>query len=521
ALAAVGALCRESGISSPSRSHIRARFAIAGGDHTFTGDSIGLAAALVVYTQLLQPELLRHERFIACGAAFTGGVDAAGRLQPVNENTLRAKVERAFFSAVKYLVLPRVNLENADKQVAELNRTYPRRKLLLVGAETLNDIIEDRNIVRAERVCIGQFVARKTLKYSRAVRIQVPILLALLYFLVCLLFPKAWIGFDRNPELVWLNENSDQVLVFNRDSTLLWSCPVDCPPAYRLHAITSDLDNNGRNEVIYTQWAYESVACPESDLLTVRDAGGKIMFTRKCSILGEYPGDTVPDQQYLAKTLNVLTTSEGPVIITNMVQSFPGRSHIKIWSAEGQLFGWYVHAGHALRFSVKDTDGDGVSELLGFGINNPAVATGLFVLPLKGCFGASPPYEDPVYDLSGVTRGNQLHYLLFPTSDLNVAVNIPYDWAGQIAILPGNSIRMDVQTFTEPSVWRSYYIDERFRVWKVALSDYYWNYRQPFVEDGRLPAMDLDSFCQRELSRVKYWTPDGWITQAELRASLE
>jgi hypothetical protein len=519
ALKAVRVLFEKTGFGGLGERHIKARFGITGSDRAFTGDSIGLTAALVAYTQLLQPEILRHERFIACDATFTGGVDAAGYLQPVNGDTLKAKIERAFVSPVRYLVLPRDNMDAAQEHLRELQAAYPHRKLMLVGAGSLAEVIENRNIIRAEKVCAGQYIVRKARTFSSLAKVQVPLLIILLYVLLCLIYPKAWIGFDRNPELVELNENRDRVLVLNRDSTLLWSAGVDCPPIGCIHSVTFDLDNDGNNEVIYLQSTYETMTCPESDLLTVRDAGGKILFTRKCSILGEYPGDTTTDLNYLAKRLNVFTTESGPVIITTMVQSFPARSHIKIWSADGELLGWYIHAGHMICYNVKDVDNDGITEILAYGINNLAGGNGLFVLPLHGCYGVSPPYEDSEYDLSGVKPGNQLHYILFPVSDLSLARNVPYDVGGRIVFLPGNNIRMDVNMetdFDKSPLWRSYYIDEHFHVWKVAVSDVYWTTRQDLVKSGRLQYIDMDNFNLRELSRVKYWSGEGWISQSEL-----
>ncbi|UCE25298.1 MAG: hypothetical protein JSU74_04445, partial [Candidatus Zixiibacteriota bacterium] len=195
ALSAVQRLLSEPEFRIRRGDFIHAHFRILPSDHSFTGDSIGLGAALVTLVQMLSGQVLRYKRGIATGAAFTGSIDSEGNIPPVNEDTLQHKVERAFCSHVKYLVLPHGNLEAAQDHLAPLKQKYPRRRLTLVGVDRLEEIIHDHNIVRSEKVCAGQYVIRKAHTYSRLTYIQLPLLAILIYVLVCLLYPKAWLGF--------------------------------------------------------------------------------------------------------------------------------------------------------------------------------------------------------------------------------------------------------------------------------------------------------------------------------------
>jgi hypothetical protein len=516
ALEAVVSVLGRSGMSARNENHIRARFGITGSDHTFTGDSIGLSAALVAYTQLLQPEVLKHERFIACEAAFTGGVDASGYLQPVNNDTLKTKISRAFFSPVRYLVLPHANLESARSFIAELESEYPRRRLFLAGARTLADVIGNRNIIRAEKVCTGTYVMRKAHTYGRLVKIQVPLLLLLLYALICIVYPKAWFGFDWNPENIRMSDGNDKMVVFNRDSDLLWDIDFDCSPVLRLYAEASDLDADGSNEVLYIKRLTDDFPCLTSAQLAVHDDNGRLMFNRSCNIMGEYPGDSSNTQYYEARHLNIFQSMDGPVVVTNFAEDNPARSHLKVWSSDGELLGWYVHSGHVYNIMAEDVNGDGEKELLGIGINNRAGGCGLFILPVKGSYGVSPPYEDVSVDLSDVQPGNQLHYILFPTSDLAQADSLPYAGAAHMAKLPGERLRVDILVESGTAVWRSYYLDSKLQVYKISPSDIFWSRRQKFVEGGDLPPMELDSFCRWELERVRYWSENGWINKSPI-----
>jgi hypothetical protein len=514
ALEAVSRILGRSGIGTRTENRIRARFGIAESDHTFTGDSVGLSAALVTYTQLLQPEVLKHERFIACEAAFTGGVDAAGYLQPVNNDTLREKIKRAFFSPLRYLVLPEANMEIARPAIAELESEYPYRRLLLVGEETLSHIIENRNIIRAEKVCTGRYVMRKAHTYGRLVKVQVPLLLILLYVLICIVYPMAWFGFDRNPDQVHMSDTHDKMLVLNRNSDLLWSIDFDCYPVRNLHAEAYDLDADGSNEVLYIKRLTDDFPCSTSAQLAVHDDNGRLLFNRRCNILGEYPGDTSSTQYYEARNIFIFPSKEGPLLVTNFAEDNPARSHLKVWSSEGELLGWYVHSGHVYNIMAEDINGDDKLEILGIGINNRAGGSGLFILPVKGSFGVSPPYEDISVDLSNVKRGNQLNYILFPTSDLALADSLPYGGAAHMAVLPGGRLRVDILVQSNSAVWRSYYLGSKLQVYKVSPSDIFWTRRQKFVEGGHLPPMELENFCRWELERVRYWSENGWISRS-------
>jgi len=511
ALEAVG----RSRLTGRTNGYVRARYQVVESDHTFTGDSIGLAAGLVAYTQLLQPELLKHERFLAYEAAFTGGVDRTGHLTPVNETTLRAKIERAFFSPIRYLVLPEANHETAQECVEELRRTYPRRRLVVVGARTLADVIENRNIVRAEKVCMGQFVTRRVVKYSRATKIQIPILLALLYALICLIYPKAWVGFDWNPQYVQLTERGFNAL--NADSVRLWSVEYEC------EAIGSgskwrigDLDSDDGNEIAFAPMALETLACDCEGFVFVYDENGNLRFKRSCHVVGEYPGSN----WRTPVGIKFASSGNSSIMITTTNQSYPTQAHIRFWSAVGDSLGWYINAGMAMandNFSFSTSNGI----IIFLGINNGVGCTALFAIRPESSIGVSPPYSHPDLDLEGVIRGNQICYILFPPTDLNRHYGKLYNSPHLVVVEPDGLIR--VETVERCGGLGSmlsifYYLDTDFRVQQVRISDNFIGIRNSLVAEGKLPAIDWAAYTANLLDAVTYWTDSGWVTEGALRA---
>jgi hypothetical protein len=280
----------------PSTPFLHAHFSIRNSKQTFAGDSIGLAFAMVAYAQLLKPEIQRYERFLPSNIAFTGGVDTDGRLTPVNEDTLPLKIKRAFYSPIKYLVVPSENFASAKTVIEKLGALYPRRNLRLISASTLSELIDDRNVVRSERVCAGQYIIRKASRYSRSVKVQVPILLGLMLFLLALIFPKYTPWFDWridhleimgnrfktvNPDghTIWVSGEFEMELAYHayhKDN------PISCRLFY-----SYDIDNDGKDELVFST-LYQKQEKPEIILF---DHNGKEIWKRSAFVRTSYPGD--------------------------------------------------------------------------------------------------------------------------------------------------------------------------------------------------------------------------------------
>jgi len=145
---------------------VHAHFHLEKGQEEYTGDSIGLAAGLLTYVQLIKPDTTRYDKYITSNVAFTGSIDADGNILPVNEDTLKQKIGAAFFSPIKYVVLPSANLKAAQTMLESLTQSYPHRKLHFIAIDNLHDVITNHNIIRDEKLCLGPYLARKVKKHS-------------------------------------------------------------------------------------------------------------------------------------------------------------------------------------------------------------------------------------------------------------------------------------------------------------------------------------------------------------------
>ncbi len=493
-------------------------FTVVDSQGTFTGDSIGLATGLITYAQLLKPEIMRQEKFIASEVAFTGGLDTKGRLLPINKGTLAPKIERAFFSPLKYLVLAEECLPDAGPHLAQLSGQYPRRNLILIGHQRLNNVIENHNIIRSEKVCMGAFITRKAAKYSRGAKVQVPLLAALLWALLAVLFPKVfnpW--FDHNP--VYVQASNTGFTVSNADSVYLWSVTYECGNIDPLSRFSvCDLNNDGDNEVLLVPEALDNELCESSAHLYAYDQKGSLLFKKECAIPGEYPGDTLPSHAYNISAAETKTIEGRTIIMTQAYHSHPARSHLRFRDSTGAMLGWFINPGHMGAYGHNFAC-DGKSRFLFLGYNNPMACVSLFVLDPDSSYGVAPPYDFPEGASEHIKRGNQICYILFPRSDLNYATHSLYNVPKRIVIDSQNIIMADVyEDYSSLRADLSYFFDDNLRIQEVRAGDEFILLRNELVEDGRLPTVDWDTYLRQLRDSVMYWMDSCWVTEAELQA---
>jgi hypothetical protein len=519
----VAALRGPSGRSRERATRFHAHFNVADSGHAFTGDSIGLALALLTYSQLLKPELLRFERFISAEVAFTGGIDSDGTLTPVSGDTLPAKIERAFYSPVKYIALPQANLPAAQAALTRLQERHPHRHLRLVAANRLAELIDDHNVVRSEKMCMGEFVVKRAYKYSRMAKLQVPLLLILIYALVCLLYPKAWIWFDWNPCDMQAVEN--HVMAFNKRGSLLWEHYLTEGQSLREHSwALCDLDGDSMNEVAVLPQSGPTV-CSADESLLVFDCRGNVVFSRDCLVRYQYPPDLVLVEQPIETYGSWVSAGwhrGQPVIVTGLLAQNPARAYIRFWSGAGDSLGWYINSGHATLRLFEDIDGDGTEDALFTGINNRLGCMTLFTLDPVASRGVSPPYIDtPGFDLTNVTRGNQKRFVaLYPSQIGESLAPTDYQRYNCLKLLDGGKIEFSADEGAEGRPAEVIYtLDDTLRVCDVILGDSYKKRVGELRNIETVPYEILEGCRNEILHRLCYFVDGNFVSHCDLPAS--
>ncbi len=406
-----------------SEAYYHAHFSIRNGKHTFTGDSIGLAFALLTYAKLLKPEIRRHEKFISSDVAFTGGIDSDGNIIPVNLETLEHKIDRAFFSPVKYLVIPEANRLMAEKILEQIRRNYSRRKLKLIPVETLREVINDPRVVRSDKVCMLPYITRIVYKYSRAAKIQIPILLVLIYLLACLIFPKAWIFFDWNPKTIDILP--DKITAKNIKGQFLWQLDESQLDILRIdtsgsRSVLNDLNNDGNNEsMLLLSPDYRISANSYCELLLVGNKGDILWDTLFCEnkSIGSYQQTNQYRFRVIGpwnKFVNVRTgTGIKTLFITSTPHSAGSFCKLFIIDPMSKNIQEYYHLGIITDWHIFDLYSDNIDDIIFTGISMMYKCPVLLAFDNCDLSGVMPPFKDD----HGLC-GNQSFYILFPKTEI-------------------------------------------------------------------------------------------------------
>lgn len=331
-------------------------------------------------------------------------------------------------------MLPEANRAEAERIIAELRERHPRRRLKLESVETLTDVVDNRNIIRAERVCMGEYVIRKARNFSRLAKVQVPVLAVLVYTLLAVwqtrTFAPWW--YDWRIADVQVLERGFKTL--NADGEVLWESPMldhpiavryyDTPEESRDHWVAIDDDHNGRDELCF---APAFVSTPAT--VQFYDDRGRLVWDTLAFHPTTYPGDTEYQgglerhHMYVNSVLRQYTDEDDSTwILVSCTASEPARTQIRRFSVSGPVDTCvYLHPGAMSLTSAffTDADEDGRKEMVLKGTNNRYDGVSLVVLDPKRLAGVSPPYDNDLFVMSGMPKGSQLFYVRLPETPLS------------------------------------------------------------------------------------------------------
>lgn len=117
----------------------------------YKGTSFGAGAVLVIAASYLSSIFSRIRFSISCSVAFTGQVDIYGNLIKLPTDSIRIKIEAAFFSWIKIVVLPEENLQEAKETILNLRKKYHGKDIELIGCKNIKDVFNNTEIIRIDK----------------------------------------------------------------------------------------------------------------------------------------------------------------------------------------------------------------------------------------------------------------------------------------------------------------------------------------------------------------------------------
>ncbi|MCK5148366.1 hypothetical protein KAR48_16535 [bacterium] len=492
--------------------HYSFHFSLPEKNALYMGDSWGCILSLLAYCGMINAYYGQVLVLLNPESTITGVVDMHSNLLAVDENGLKAKIRAAFFSPVKRFIVPWNNINVAMQYLNSLHQKYPNRHLMLESAETLGQLIDDRNIVTQKKLTLPRKVAFEIKRIPKSAVILLGGLLTIL-----LLFMLLDWGKDSNPAdfevigqyLVVKNIAGDELWAHDFGVPLDFEL-YDMPSLYHRIVLIKDLDGDKKNEVLL---GTHEVTRPElSGRLFCFSSQGKLLWKYKVGKQMTHGGETRHDHYRIEHISVVDLFNDGTkkIVITTMhTYDFP--SSLLLFDPNGQLLGEYWNSGRFNSIEMADLDGDGIKEIIIAGQNNETRGAILAILDPRQMWGTSPQDPSGNYYTTDVPKGMEKYYLRFPHSAFqkgkmsDVLCKLVLHDGFFIATM--NNINMyesRQKVFTQCQMF-DYTLNFNLQILDVAFTDPYLDQHKKYFD--RLPTEDE----RVKLKRVQYWDGENWV----------
>ena len=157
----------------------------------YRGTSFSLGAAVLLACNYLKysDKILRYK--ISNSVGFTGVVDENGNLSKLGKISLQTKIEAAFFSWLKYIIIPFDNYNDALEKLNELSKKYPEKEFKIIPVNNSADVLNHPEIFKIEKLSIKEAGKLKIKKhYKSSISIAAIILITLSILLANKFLPR-------------------------------------------------------------------------------------------------------------------------------------------------------------------------------------------------------------------------------------------------------------------------------------------------------------------------------------------
>lgn len=376
------------------------------------GRSANLALAAAFYCEMLKAEEQAEYFRLNPAVCITGDIDSHGNVCSVDQETLRNKVEAAFFSWAHVLVVPMKQLTEALVQVEHLQEQFPNRYLPVVGVSHLREVFFDRRLTLHYKTGAIAYNLKKAWK-SRFSVASIFVFVVLIGVIGRLLYGPV----DRNPTSVEFAGTS--MVVKNKLGATLKAFDVDTKfvehhenDPSRPKYVFIDVDDDGMNELVYVNYIYKS---SENDsLFCFSFLTDQFLWKKEISLDLDYSfRPDSPNQKWGTSFLKTHENGiEKKLFIRVNISHFFTNAIVNIDPKTGDLGDMFVNSGGINDYIFKDFNGDGEAELLILASSNAFWGATLIVLNLDNFEGHAPSTKD--YKALDIPYADIVGMVLFP-----------------------------------------------------------------------------------------------------------
>ncbi len=501
---------------------VRGSFTFEANFSRFSGTSWRLAQAMLLFCEMVrQAEVQDHYR-IATATAFTGDLDADGQVLAVDEETLPAKIEAAFFSRFKTLAVPASQLDAALDQAGRLHVQYPGKSLELIGVRHLGDVLSDRRLIEHERVDLVRHTAQKAWKRRYSIG-GVATILGLLLVIGRLLYGPL----DQNPvnakyvEETLLFENKYGQVIGEMEVGAATVDIVTSSQAYKLFDFY-DINGDGVNELFWIQ-----ARDPQNDYIDYvhsYDVRRKITlwkypFQKKLDFPNkpEVSTDVFSARHVHVEDLDQDGTVE--VIVSGWHHAYFPYIYQKLNAHTGEELSHFLHVGWLNEAWYHDLTGDGVKEVILGGTSNAFQDAILAVLDPRLLGGVGPTQAD--YRVADYQPAPIQYYIRFPRTRVGEILKYR-SFAPAVRRLryQNSTLIVEITDFSlydpridEPKTATIFlHLGLDLTLQSLGTHTHHDNMARLLVKAG-YPEAELGSdYLETYKQQIQYWNGDAWVS---------
>ncbi len=483
-------------------------------DSLYSGTSMGLGAAALVYNSILRDHLhkiyYRFRNNVVVGSA----IDEQGNLIALEAEPLKLKLKTVFYSSYKKFVIPEENIIEARKFLKELKDKYPNRKLELIPVKHYLTLFKNLDIVEVCRLKLREKVKAHYNQYHIIANsfLSLIILVILSILIINVLIPSL----DHNP--VYAKYERGRYIAYNKYDKQVWESseltndelPVEVPLQ---RIVITDLENDNQNEILLLRRDrtnpifQKTLFCYNSD----NSLKWKTVIVPKDSLFG---ADICYDQIDLRNIMIVenKSTNKKEIIIDYVLCDLYPWFLIKLDNAGKEISSLY-NSGHSIFDRVMDIDNDGKEDVVIGGQNNDFNHSGfLMVLDPKFIEGNAPGYRFP----RGFGKGLMKYYILFPKIFLNKFSDQQSSFIQRVNKFKDKfttDLNETIGNSGDNSWYRTVFnFDFHFNFLHLQTSTEFDAFYKSFIDKGKIqPIKDWKVYEDSLRKEIKFWDGDKFV----------
>lgn len=306
-----------------------------------------------------------------------------------------------------------------------------------------------------------------------------------------------------------------EIQVLDDAGQRMWSHAFDLPLDVELMSqfpsprwVVVDLEGDGPSELVVTVTRMVASEIRQDELYCFSEAGA-VRWRVKLDDVVHFRGGTFGPPWSDGFVAAFRSAGEARIAWSqNSPPSWP--SLVVAFDGAGRRLGTFIHSGSTNALSAFD--GPDGPLVVGGGVSNSSRAAGLFVLDGRSLAGHSVEPAGSSYECLGCPLGRPMRYLLFPPSEINGALGLPYNRV--LAVRPGPA-GIEVETVEGLDSYperaeQSFRFSHAFTLERASQSDS-WTAHERLEREGRIRHSVAECPMYRTPPPVRAWdSVNGW-----------